>query len=192
MRFLLTALILFLTAAPVLAQQTFTIGTPLTSFWTAAPNELATQVDHYEVRLDAPGTNPEDTVWVHTMQSVPQAEYTFPLPQPRLNAPGAYVISLRACRATTCTPDNDLAVVNFSMTLGVPGRPGAPGVRPTPSVAVEGTVDHRGNAFGLDVATNTLDGLPSDFKFYFGAPTLTVPGYSVEAGDRFYFEIRKQ
>lgn len=86
--------------------------------------------------------------------------------------------------------------VPFSVTLPripqIPGAPQAPRYVPpgAQTVAVLGTVLHRGMAFGLDAATTALDGIPN-FPFYFGAATLTAGTYATAPGDRFLLQLWK-
>jgi hypothetical protein len=72
----------------------------------------------------------------------------------------------------------------------IPGAPGNPRIVPpgTPTIAVNGTVESRGNAFGLDVATTSLDGIPF-FPFYFGAATLTSGDFAVRQGTQFRLQL---
>lgn len=66
-----------------------------------------------------------------------------------------------------------------------PAAPTGGRVRPGLSVSATGAVQGRFPFGGLDIASVLLD----DFNLlvYFGASTLTVPGYDVRAGDRFEF-----
>lgn len=90
-------------------------------------------------------------------------------------------------------PDSAPFVVTLPRIPQIPGAPASPRYVPpgTQTVAVVGTVLQRGGAFGLDVATTALDGVPN-FPFYFGAATLNAPGYSTAPGDRFLLQLWKE
>jgi len=67
--------------------------------------------------------------------------------------------------------------------LLLPTVPADPRLRlPPPAVAFDATVTDRYRLGQIDVATTIIDGLLQ--PFYFGAATLTIPGYSVQRGDK--------
>ena len=107
------------------AAQTYTLGQPLTAVWNGTANEANEGVDSYQVRID-------NGVYTANGQGVPQAEYSYALPQPLLTI-GAHTVYVRACAGTTCGPDIS---VTFTIQRPAPGLPQNPRVVPTPAAVL--------------------------------------------------------
>lgn len=121
----LIAAALVIAAATVAQAQSFPLGQPLTAQWEGSLNESDAGTDHYEIRLD-------NGAWVNQGQPVPQATYTYAIPQALLTI-GAHTAYVRGCVGGTCGAE---ASVAFSITRPLPGLPRNPRVVPTPSAAV--------------------------------------------------------
>jgi len=105
--------------------QTYPLGQALTAQWEGATNEADAAVDHYEIRVDT-------GAWTPTGQTVPQATYTYAIPQALLTI-GTHTVEVRACAGAVC--GSSTAPVSVTIARPLPGLPRNPRVVPTPSVA---------------------------------------------------------
>lgn len=111
--------------ATVAEAQTYPLGQALTAQWEGAVNEVDAAVDHYEVRVD-------NGAWVNQGQPVPQATYTYAIPQALLTI-GGHTVAVRACAGVTCGAEVSVAI---TIQRPLPGLPRNPRVVPTPSGAL--------------------------------------------------------
>lgn len=126
MRRILIGWALVLGMASVAQAQTYPLGQALTAQWEGALNEADAAVDHYEIRVDV-------GPWTPTGQAVPQATYSYPIPQALLTI-GTHTVEVRACAAAVC--GSSTAPVSVTITRPLPGLPRNPRVVPTPSGAL--------------------------------------------------------
>ncbi len=136
------------------------------------------------LRITDPELTTRDCDWVDTAGAlfvgmVREVEYTFTIAGQH-NAIDGY------------GPESAAVRITLPRIPQIPGAPLNPRIVPPTSltVSVLGTVESRGFAFGLDVATNSLDGIPN-FPFYFGASSLVTGGEygSPRNGDRFFLQL---
>lgn len=100
------------------------------------------------------------------------------------NASGVIVArqAANAYSMVACDSNGDCSSPG-TFNLALPTVPANPRLRlPPPAVAFDATVTDRYRLGQIDVATTIIDGLSQ--PFYFGAATLTIPGYSVQRGDK--------
>jgi len=89
--------------------------------------------------------------------------------------------AVNAYSMVACDSNGDCSAPS-PFNLSLPTVPSNPRLRLPPSVAFDATVTDRYRLGDLDVATTIIDGLSQ--PFYFGASSLTTPGYSVQRGDK--------
>lgn len=184
MRRVLMTMALLLVSVPALAQ-TGPVGSGLA--WDQAASDLAeAQSYHYRASFDD-GAFATTTATCSGSSSPFSCAIALPLQV------GSHTARVSAARVVNGQESEQAISPVFSFTL-TPQATTPPGnlrlVPPdVPTVAVLGTVRQRGPAFGLDVATTTLDAFPG-VRFYLGGDTLTVPGvYAVAPGDRFVLQL---
>lgn len=180
-----------LTALPASAQ---TVVTPLYRLYWDQPNVNTGGTFTWESSVDS-STGPFAPVLSVTCTGTPTANCNGSLPQSLTT--GRHTLYLRTVRTLDTvryiSPEPYPSVAFDYLSNATPDNP--QNIRPalppnSASVSVLGTVLYRGFAFGQDVATNALDGVPN-FPFYFGASNLDAGGAygAPRSGDRFYLVL---